>query len=90
MRETDELSFTNHHKSQQHVPMHSATGLSSTNTDDEDDVAQASGISDQEEDYGATGGGSTTRDVLLLKCRDAIESLHQEIEEERTEKAQLS
>ena len=30
--------------------------------------------------------GPTARDVLLLKCRDAIESLHLEIEEERMEK----
>jgi hypothetical protein len=26
---------------------------------------------------------SNARDILLLKCRDAIESLHAEIEEER-------
>jgi hypothetical protein len=33
--------------------------------------------------------GTSARDILLLKCRDAIESLHSEIEEERTEKQQL-
>jgi hypothetical protein len=29
------------------------------------------------------------RDMLLLKCRDAIESLHGEIEEERIEKSRI-
>ena len=29
------------------------------------------------------------RDVLLLRCRDAIEELHSEIEEERNQKAKL-
>lgn len=29
---------------------------------------------------------TSSRDMLLLKCRDAIESLHAEIEEERMEK----
>lgn len=33
--------------------------------------------------------GSTARDALLLKCRDAIERLHIEIEEERAEKQRL-
>ena len=34
-------------------------------------------------------GGPSARDVLLLKCRDAIETLHIELEEERTEKLRL-
>jgi FtsZ-binding cell division protein ZapB len=33
---------------------------------------------------------TAARDTLLLKCRDAIESLHLEIEEERAEKQRLS
>lgn len=31
-------------------------------------------------------GGPSARDVLLLKCRDAIETLHIELEDERSEK----
>jgi hypothetical protein len=31
-------------------------------------------------------GGPSARDVLLLKCKDAIETLHIELEEERNEK----
>ena len=34
-------------------------------------------------------GGPTARDALLLKCRDAIESLHIELEEERQEKQRI-
>jgi len=34
-------------------------------------------------------GGPSARDVLLLKCRDAIEALHCELEEERSEKSRL-
>ena len=37
-----------------------------------------------------SGLGSSARDVLLLKCRDAIENLHAEIEEERSEKLRLA
>ncbi len=35
-------------------------------------------------------GGPSARDVLLLKCKDAIETLHLELEEERTEKERMS
>ncbi len=35
-------------------------------------------------------GGPSARDVLLLKCKDAIETLHIELEEERNEKQRLS
>ncbi len=34
-------------------------------------------------------GGPSARDVLLLKCKDAIETLHLELEEERTEKERM-
>ena len=34
-------------------------------------------------------GGPSARDVLLLKCRDAIETLHIELEDERSEKQRL-
>lgn len=34
-------------------------------------------------------GGPSARDVLLLKCKDAIETLHVELEEERTDKQRL-
>jgi len=43
----------------------------------------------EEEDYGVVNHAATERDTLLLKCRDAIESLHQELEEERNEKRNL-
>ena len=33
--------------------------------------------------------GDPSRDVLLLRCRDAIEELHTEIEGERNQKLQL-
>jgi hypothetical protein len=35
-------------------------------------------------------GGPSARDVLLLKCKEAIETLHGELEEERNEKQRLS
>ncbi len=41
-----------------------------------------------DQNYGIESGPSA-RDVLLLKCRDAIESLHLELEEERNEKQRL-
>ena len=34
-------------------------------------------------------GGPSARDVLLLKCKDAIEMLHIDLEEERSEKQRL-
>lgn len=48
--------------------------------------------SGDESDVGAPKlhNGPSARDALLLKCRDAIESLHIEIEEERNEKQRLS
>ena len=38
---------------------------------------------------GIGSSGPTARDALLLKCRDAIESLHIELEEERQEKQRI-
>ena len=35
-------------------------------------------------------GGPSARDVLLLKCKDAIETLHVELEDERNMKQRLA
>jgi hypothetical protein len=40
--------------------------------------------------YAQERGGPSARDVLLLKCKDAIETLHIELEDERTEKQRLT
>ena len=34
-------------------------------------------------------GGPSARDMLLIKCKQAIETLHLELEQEREEKVQL-
>jgi hypothetical protein len=64
--------------------------LSSTNTAEDDDnvdgMSQEDSRLDDDTFPDQALGSSSTRDALLLKCRDAIESLHGEIEEERTEK----
>ena len=51
-----------------------------------DDLSSATPETNKENDRSAQKKG---RDVLLLKCRDAIEELHREIEEERAVKSQL-
>jgi len=44
---------------------------------------------DSQIDNNETGNKDLSRDKLLLRCRDAIESLHEELQEERMSKHQL-
>ena len=85
-------SFKRHNKSM-HAPLPVYKNLSTTQTaeDEEDDEVNESFQSQDDGNLGDTAQGtsSTARDVLLLKCRDAIESLHCEIEEERSEKQMI-
>jgi hypothetical protein len=44
------------------------------------------GDSDPENDFNRTNSDEHNRDLLLQRCRDAIETLHQELSEERAQK----
>lgn len=65
-----------------------------TAADDGDDSYRDDAVTSDEggeyrSDANLASSNQVTRDALLLKCRDAIENLHIEIEEERNQKAHL-
>ena len=82
-------------KNNQTLPVLPRRKLSQTQaTEDYDDLNDTLNSHDDSQDQIQThmgmgvgsSAGPTARDALLLKCRDAIESLHIELEEERQEK----
>lgn len=84
----EELSFKKQNKTLLNLPR---KNLSQTQaTDEDEDYNDSVNSHDESQDQMQESNAPTARDALLLKCRDAIESLHLEIEEERAEKQRLA
>ncbi|CDW72869.1 UNKNOWN [Stylonychia lemnae] len=88
-QQLEELSFKKQNQTISNVPRRN---LSQTQATDEDDLNDTLNSNDSQDNFQEQQQmiGNSARDALLLKCRDAIESLHLEIEEERTEKQRLT
>jgi len=58
-------------------------------SDEENDASRSNHQYDIESDISVAnlaGANNEKRDLLLLRCRDAIENLHEELQDERTMK----